>query len=376
MKSLCNFFVVLILLTGCLTPYPAPNIGGAVGLLVVDGFVDVGQHSATVKLSRSTPLSSKEASIVETGAYVKIETDSIDIELTEISPGIYFTANGSFEADKSFKLFITTSDNVNYSSSAVTGLSSPKIDSITWTPDPTGITIYGNTSDSLTSSRFYIWTFEETWEYTSYLESDLIILNGQVLPRTPNQQVHYCWKTQESTKVLVSTSSKLNKNVISGFELKKIPKGSQQISNRYSMLAKLRSLSEEEYNYWHQVENSNQNLGTIFDPLPSQVIGNVINLTNPKQPVIGYFSAGEINQERIFIGLNQLPIYLFSAPSNDCNVNDELLIPYPEVLNYTAGLVIVGQTPPGGTVGYYLISQSCGDCTYYGGVTTPPSFWH
>ena len=48
-------FLLLLILTGCIEPYNPPAIADTIDILVVDGFLNGTDSSATVQLSKATP---------------------------------------------------------------------------------------------------------------------------------------------------------------------------------------------------------------------------------------------------------------------------------------------------------------------------------
>ncbi|MBY0433820.1 MAG: DUF4249 domain-containing protein [Cyclobacteriaceae bacterium] len=374
MKKSLVFLIIVAFVAGCITPFPAPKLEGNKQLLVVNGFVDVSKKSARVELTRSVSLSANQEPSAEQGASVVISTDQQpDIKLIESEPGVYVALSSQFNAQQRYQLKIITASGARYSSAQALALRSPEIDSVVWKATPDGVTIYGNATDNFSASKYYFWNFQETWEYTAFYQSTAKFDGSGVVPRGPGDFIYTCWSSAVSSKVLVSTSSRLGKNRISDFVLKFIPKGSLQLSKKYSMLARLRSISEEEYNYWLQVQKTNDNLGGIFDPLPVQVSGNIKNDLDSTEPVIGFFSAGQLSEERIFIRSGELPTSLFISTSGQ---GCELRFVSPgELVNNLVSYLIVRSSQRPEPPGYFLAEPSCVDCRSRGGSTTRPPFW-
>ncbi len=118
---------------------------------------------------------------------------------------------------------------------------------------------------------------------------------------------------------------------------------------------------------------NNESLGTIFDVQPSAPIdGNIHLLTNSNGTVIGYVSAGTIQQQRIFIKRSQLSswLYIYACQQPDIyvpGISDSLLY-YFNYYGYTP----IREVKPNVYSANY---PECIDCTWQGGNTTKPSFW-
>ncbi len=65
------------------------------------------------------------------------------------------------------------------------------------------------------------------------------------------------------------------------------------------------SLTEEEYNYWQRVEELVNIDGTLFDPPPGSIIGNLVDNNNEDGRVQGYFSIVGQNSKRLFVDVSQ-----------------------------------------------------------------------
>jgi len=63
------------------------------------------------------------------------------------------------------------------------------------------------------------------------------------------------------------------------------------------------SLNEAEYNYWSRIEELVNVDGTLFDPPPGVLKGNLINTTDPTQQVQGYFSVARLSFVRRFVNI-------------------------------------------------------------------------
>lgn len=60
------------------------------------------------------------------------------------------------------------------------------------------------------------------------------------------------------------------------------------------------SLTEEAFRYWTNIDKVSDPSGTIFDAPPAAVRGNIRNINNTDEQVLGYFGASAIDTMRIF----------------------------------------------------------------------------
>jgi hypothetical protein len=137
------------------------------------------------------------------------------------------------------------------------------------------------------------------------------------------------------------------------------------------MLVKQRALSKEAYDFYFQLKKSTESLGGLFDPMPAQVLGN-LHSDNPAEPVLGYFSGGEISEKRIFIALSDLPRDLIQLPRYNCPVDS---IPVGDIRN-TANILLINSYGPREILGYTTAAdRNCMDCRDEGGSIARPDFW-
>jgi hypothetical protein len=362
----------LAMMCSCVEPYNPPAITELVDVLVVDGFINASDSTASVRLSKATALSESSAGTPETNAEVAIEDDlGNSVVLSETEDGNYLLSKAPFAFSRQYRLAIITRNNKSYYSDFIELKRTPAIDSITWKPSiqQRGVNIYVNAHDNQNSTKYYHWSFEETWEYTSNFPSAFRIQDGVVL--LLEESLYHCWSAQPSTEILVASSAQLSADVIREFRLISIPIPSQKISHRYSMLVKQRALSKEAYDFYSQLKKTTESLGGLFDPMPSQVLGN-IHSENPDEPVLGYFSGGEITEKRFFMRFTDLPRDLSELPRFNCPIDTVTVGEVP----MTGNILLINSYGSPGIVGYTTSpNRNCMDCRDEGGSLTRPDFW-
>jgi hypothetical protein len=124
------------------------------------------------------------------------------------------------------------------------------------------------------------------------------------------------------------------------------------------------------------MRKNSDDIGGIFSPLPSLINSNVNNLTNPAEPVIGYISAGQTIEKRMYIDSRELgPWRVFIPEYQNCALDTVTSDLYNErfvLNNYVPVLPLCDDGPICTT--YLSSTVNCTDCRLRGNAN-PPSFW-
>jgi hypothetical protein len=376
-NNLLLLFGLTTLLCQCTQKYVSPYTSPPTGYLVVEGYIS-GNSLTQYTLSRTIPLPGDSAIPLVTGATVQVEgNDNSVYPLVEQGSGVYadsFTLNPISQ----YRLRIKAPNGESYLSDFVPYKPTPAIDSVTWIPDTSGANFYVYTHDPANATKYYQWTYAQTWEYISAEPSLFVYLpaSNTVVPRTPAQQVYRCWQNKVAPNVLIASTAALAQDVVYQFPLLQVPENSQQFAILYSLLVNQYALTDSGYQFYSILQKNTESLGSIFDAQPSQLIGNIHCMNNPGETVIGYISAGTVSRQRLFIRRDQLPHwdYFYTCPQTDTFVaNDPAsFIFWFARFNY---MPIINSGSGNYLSGYYSNSKYCIDCTQQGGTNLIPTFW-
>jgi hypothetical protein len=204
-----------------------------------------------------------------------------------------------------------------------------------------------------------------------------------IVERTAAERITYCYGYQPSnSNIIINSTAALLEDVVYRAPITKVPSTSEKLGIKYSILVTQTALTKDAYNFWDNLSKNTEKLGSIFDAQPSQISGNIHNIADASEPVIGYISAGTKQSKRIFISKLDLPAnYKFDYPY-PCSIDtayyttpvNQLLVPLTSI--NTPVEAIYPDPPTTWTIiGFtYTKSKPCVDCTIRGRVAKP-SFW-
>lgn len=356
-------FALSFLLYACVEPFSPPQVNSDEGYLVVDGFLNMGSDTSTIVLSRTQSASVKTSVVMEAGAKITVEQENgAVLTFTEKGNGSYFLPPVTLNMSEKYRLKIKTTNGKEYLSDFVEAKNTPPIDSVALVLDTRqeAAMMQVNAHDPQNKTRFYRWKFEETWEYRAALYSSLELVNGQIVSR--KEDINTCYRTVKSSNILLGSTIKLTQDVIKDLPLTTVQYSTGKLRIRYSLLVKQYGLTQDAFEYWTSLSKTTEGTGGLFDPLPSQVTGNIKCVTDNQELVFGYFSAAVEQKKRVFFtpGLGSFPY----CESQKLSLSDAMKTP---------AILLSFFGPRSDSV--FIASESCADCRAQGGVLKRPSFW-
>jgi hypothetical protein len=294
-------------LAGCVDPIAieASEDGPKV---VIDGYFTTDAELNSVRLSRSAGFSNDYPFVPFnapiTGAVVKVHTaDGMEsYDFFEVGSGVYKTSSIA-EVGKSYYLELVLPDNSLYRSQPGSIPDAVDIQSLSFTLEQktrieeNGGTVlelqqyffdvYVTVNDLPNISNFYLWRAYGTFEYQTKPVGD-----GQCL---------YCFCYAPLYPLLPYVNVFSDKHVDGGSIYKQV--AAIKYDRKTGFLTKLAqfSITKEAYVFWNNVHEQQSNVGSIFDPAPTQIRGNVYNPDNTNEQVLGFFTTASISRKHLLI---------------------------------------------------------------------------
>jgi hypothetical protein len=378
MRQLIFYILLLTAAAGCKEKYELPYSGPSTGYLVVDGTINGGTGPTNIFISRTLALVDSVASRKESNAVVRVEGENgTQFPLIETQEGTYSSPQLNLQPNVKYRLRILTSDGKVYHSAYSENRKTPDIDNISWEKNGDGVQLFIDTHDPLNNTRYYHWDYEETWQFHSAFSSYLQYTFNPagdvtgVTDRHPDDaaKMFTCWAGEKSATILIGSSARLSRDTIH-LPINFIPMGSWKISVKYSILVHQYALSAAAYEFLQRMKKNTEQVGSLFDAQPSELIGNIQCEDDPSEVVIGFVEVTESKFKRIFINWTEV------APWNYMSgCYEESVFNHPDSINL--GLIPTNVDEfglGGGIVRFNASTPNCVDCTTRG-TNVKPSFW-
>jgi hypothetical protein len=299
---------LLLLLTfalaGCVEEVRVP-IRTTQPQLVVEGRISQAAGPPTVRLSRSGTFSaggSAEGNAVA-GARVQIRETSTGrlLELLPVSnrPGLYQSADSTFagRVGQSYQLRIELPDGNVFVSAPEVMPAGVEVESLTArftgntgnvNDTPFGYDIFLNTQDVPGQRNYYRWSARSVIRRESIGVRDF---GG-------NFNKKFCWTPVEDNEIRIFADTYSDGRPIREQYLYRSP---VYVIGKHFVEVEQYALAREAYQYWRRFNEQRQRVGTIFDPIPSPVYGNVYNQADPTERALGVFEVAAVTYKRLVV---------------------------------------------------------------------------
>lgn len=333
-----NFTLFLLwLLSACIDPYPieAPE---SESMMSVEGHITNGPGPHTIKVSRTATYGSVFVDFIRPVTQAKVavrenETGLITF-LNEIRQGIYETPAGfRGKTGNTYSLKISTREGSEYTSFPSRLLEVPPLDSISYRSVfiPTldrlnprgGIQLIAHFKDPYDQQNFYYWsiknpmatilTFPEFYRPPGSLPTD---------PYQPKECCKYCdLPGSNLLRALFleddTNFNGLNTSQIAGF----IEDDGLRLTYKFRFDFEQMAISEETFRFLRLVNQQLTLTGSVFDPPPANIRGNMVNLNNPDETVLGHFFAAGVSTKSIQLLGSELELFVRQRGFlDDCRV--------------------------------------------------------
>jgi hypothetical protein len=316
---------ILLFLLSCIRQVNPP-IRTVPPELVVEGMISTAPPPYIINLSYSGPFTNSSQLIQDSARYfitdakVTIEDDLGDSSACSwIGLGSYQSVDSNFvgTVGRTYTLKVYLSSGKTYLSKPETIRPVPAIDSITAVYDSNGITgiqpqpiiVSVNSHDPGGAKNFYRWTASgfiprKSWGFPCVAYVD---------PPCTNPFMCTCFALCE----VANTDNQvtvLSNQFIEGREII-LPVYYSPVywfGNHFVEINQY-SISLDAYQFWEQYLDQTDRTGSILDPLPAPLIGNIYNPADSSDIALGIFTAFAVNSKKVVIVPFNLKLYLLES---------------------------------------------------------------
>lgn len=318
-------YIILLLPLACIEPYKIEVPEGE-QLLTVEGIITNGPGPHVISITRSATYGSIFEGLIRpvTQATVAIRDNEGKLTLlTESlnSRGAYSTPLG-FQAEigKSYTLLIETQEGKIYSSTPERIESVPNLEKLsvrTLTIDQegggnprSGIQLIAEVNDPADQNNFYYW---RNGPSVYILETRPDLFTPRPSDTNPSRDPQpkaccaVCYKEEISNNQSLFLAIDDNFNgLTTQIPVAFIEDDGLRFVNKFRIDIKQLGISQEAYRFLRLVKQQAEISGSIFDPPPATIRGNMISLDNPDEVVLGYFIAAGESVKRIYVDKDDL----------------------------------------------------------------------
>lgn len=385
------YFIILtslIFLSSCIQEYALPDeiAEEYADQLYIEGKILSGAESLVYVMKTTQMNENAPSYVTDAKVYVLAENGFRTDNAVCSNGGVYTIQTGVLNDGTRYKLVVEYDGNV-YESDYQYLQPAVEIGEIGFTEDLGNdeVNIWVNTQGDDSNTPYYMWTFEEDYEYhalfnmnESRVMDGYLLYSKDVYPEVTNKvnPYYYCWTHRDSHEIMIYSTDVLSENVVKEHVIQKLNLGTPDLQELYCITVYQSNLSREAYEYYSQMKSNTEDMGSLFAPMPMEIYGNITCKTNPQIKVRGFVSASNTTMKRFFIHASDLkkktswvsgtevgrPVYTAGLA--------RILQNY-----YTKGYAIVVQYPTEITDNDRAFTPSCINCLLSGGTKDKPAWW-
>ena len=356
--------LLILLALGCIDKFDAHLSHDKDSYLVIEGNI-VSDSVVVFQLSRSLPLRENADNTNEFQTFQEVDgevvvkgSDGSSWKGESRGKGEYAVAIGTLQKDVEYSLEVVC-DGATYTSQPQRPLEASGIESVDYSqPDPEGpvelrVTTGMENSDDV---QYHLWFFKEDWEvraayhskYWYDYETGMIRNMGY-----PKYAQGWCYNGVG--QFIAASTVSLAENRWVDRLLHSIDSDDHRISCLYSFRFYQRNLTKREYEYYQIRIKSNEEMGGLFAPQPSELPTNII-CSDPERKVIGYIGCNmAVDYRQVYIAMKDIN-YTYETAIQCAETNDGT--PYE---NYVAGKQVTRTEH-----GVFWADLKCVDVRYWG----------
>ena len=216
--------------------------------------------------------------------------------------------------------------------------------------------------------RFYRWELTQTYEYHSTWPLDKWLdVDGPHDLIRPDYSNYTCYKTDKLDDIFVLSTDGFAQNRFTKYKLHFVPDQTQVLQYRYNLLVRQYSLTQSAFNYWENLKKNNQEAANLFGRQPANVKGNILNVNDTTEVVLGYFGVSVVKSKRVRV--DPVPGLRFNKLNKCRAAKQDGPLPDARPIYFVEDYDVDGNSYMG------IAGADCIFCQMFGGTTQKPTYW-
>lgn len=430
-KTIRHLFFISLL--SCISPYEIESIDFE-RTLVIDASLTTETTAHFVQLSYTFEVDTSKNDPASNALVAFIDGAGNRTVLRESEPGFYVT-DSSFTGipGESYTLEVILADGTAFRSFEETMPVPAVIDSIygryitiptdTDDTDMTGVQVFIDAQSEDPRSQNFRYTYRDSYQvpvpFPSQYDYSGTGETFRIFER--ERPLGTCYRKSESTETMVTTTRNLTENKVLEYPIRFINESADDLAYQYIIEVTQYTISDDAFNFFRYLKESNEGAGSLSDRQLGSIRGNIFDVSNPTNLVLGYFEVAGVSKvkrtfnyqqflsegikteqficlpleedqdlgfgcifkdQRMISIIEVLEEIVINPRTGDTTIVEETVLDYSdldaelnsigvnsqEACGYTYRIVDVNATTA------FVSHESCSDCTLYG-LLEPPSIW-
>jgi Domain of unknown function (DUF4249) len=333
-KQVSIFLLFVIVLSSCLDEVKL-QLRQETEKLIVEGNVSNEIEGTYLRLSLTTQYGYAEDIKPARGVYVEIRDSKNQVFSFRPDPnttGVYLPDKQDFKGEigESYSIYLKLQDGREFSSKPEKILAPVAIKTLSAKFRKTnqyGYEVFLDTQDPKDAENYYRW---ETSGY--YVRRSVGIPTGPGDGKAWNR----CYLYAKDRSIRIYSDANTNGSLLASQPIYFSP---YYTVGKHLIEAKQYTISRSSYAFWRKYQQQQIRTGTIFDPLPATLLGNVVNIKDKNDIAIGYFETAAVSKKRMIIP-DTLTKY-------DYFFNNEIYVPGGDCMNAFPSAIYSDRLPKG-----------------------------
>ncbi len=286
-------FLLALLLTSCLDQANVA-LRQETEKLVIEGLI-TNEPNPFLRLSLTTQFGSISTIEPLKGAYVTVGTSASEAVVFRAAPGqigLYRPDNQNFsgKAGASYSLYIKLPDGREYRAEPQKLPAPVPIETLSATfveGAQIGFQTHLDVKDPADTENYY------RWAATGYHQRKA---KGVPIGFGTGVCCDRCWVLKDDKSIKLFSDALVNGSLV---KQKPVYFSPFYTLGKHLIEVQQFTISRQAYQYWNRYREQQQRTGSIFDPLPAPLLGNVVNINDAQDIALGYFEVSAIARKRI-----------------------------------------------------------------------------